>query len=88
MNTKTVRLEIPSDIFLSLNENEQEFSKQMKLYTALFLFRERKLSIGKAAQLSGLSIYEFMMEAGKHNVPVINYDTEDLKQELEALKEW
>ncbi|MBN2534001.1 MAG: UPF0175 family protein [Spirochaetales bacterium] len=55
-------------------------------YTALFLFQEQKLSIGKAARLSGLSIYDFMMEAGKHNVPVINYDVKDLKQELETLK--
>lgn len=56
MNTKTLQLEIPADIFLSLNENEQEFLKLMKLYTALFLFKEQKLSIGKAAQLSGLSL--------------------------------
>ncbi|MBN2444924.1 MAG: UPF0175 family protein [Spirochaetales bacterium] len=59
----------------------------MKLYTALLLFQEQKLSIGKAAQLSGLCIYDFMMEAGKHNVAVINYDTQDLKQELEVLNE-
>lgn len=87
MKTKTLKLEIPSDIILSLNENEQQFLKQMKLYTALFLFLEQKLSIGKAAQLSGMDIYNFMMEAGKHNVPVINYDTHDLRQELDILKE-
>lgn len=57
----------------------------MKLDTALRLYSKHKLSIGKAAELSGLSLHDFMIQAGKHNIPVISYEEEDLKKELEYL---
>ena len=85
MNTTTIDIEIPKDILLSLNENTDELTKKMKLYTALILFKEHKLTIGKAAEFSDLSLYNFMMEAGKHNIDIITYDENELENELEIL---
>ncbi len=85
MTDTVISFNVPQEILFSLNESKTEFENRTKLFTALFLYREHKLSIGKAALLSGLSLYEFISEAGKHNVDVINYPAEDLDKELEIL---
>ena len=86
MNNSVITLEIPKDIIISLNEDCKQISYEMKLYYALLLFKEHKLTIGQAAKLSDCSIYDFMIEAGKHNIPVIDYNEEDLEKELEILR--
>ena len=45
-----------------------------RLAIALNLFRNEALTIGQAAKLAELSVEEFMVEAGKSGVPVIDYD--------------
>ncbi len=85
MQKLSVQLEIPGDILLSLNETNKEFGEQMKLYTAMQLYNEHKLSVGKAAELSGLSRDSFIEKLGSYNIPLINYDIEDLIKETEHL---
>jgi predicted HTH domain antitoxin len=51
----------------------------------LQLYRERKISIGKAAEMSGMSIEAFMVFSGKHGVP-IHYGISDLEEDRETLE--
>lgn len=52
----------------------------------LQLYRERKISIGKAAEMSGMSIEAFMVVfSGKHGVP-IHYGISDLEEDRETLE--
>ncbi len=81
----TVSFTVPQEILLSLNESKETFESQSKLYTALFLFKEHKLSIEKAAKLAGLDIYDFIKEAGKHKIDIIDYSVEDFEKELKVL---
>ena len=76
-----IELEISDDLLLALNEDEKEFEKTIKLYTALQLYREHKLTLGQAAELADLNKDEFMMLCGRHGIPVINYDSNDLESE-------
>lgn len=55
MNTQTISIDFPSDIFLTLNETENEIKKQIKISFAIRLYKLEKLKIGKAAQISGSS---------------------------------
>ena len=57
----------------------------MKLSTAMELYKAQKLSLGKASELAGMNITEFMFELGKHEIPVINYDVDDFKEEIESV---
>ncbi len=45
-----------------------------RLATALNLYKNEALTIGQAAKLAELSIEEFMVDAGKAGITVIDYD--------------
>jgi len=80
----TVNISISDDILHTLNENEAELAHTMKVYTAMQLFRESKLSLGQAAKLAGMYKIEFMQECGRHEIPVIDYDSSELQEELKS----
>ena len=52
---KTLQIQIPVDLFMTLNETEEELGQDFKLYAALWFYTLKKLTIGKAIQLSGLT---------------------------------
>ncbi len=44
--TKNIQISIPQDIFITLNQNENEFIYNLKLNYAIQLFQNGKLTIG------------------------------------------
>ncbi len=85
MGMTKVDFEIPEEILYSLNENISEFILQMRLFTALQLYGDHKLSLGKAAELAGIDNEHFIEELDKHDIPLIDYSPSELKEELEEL---
>ena len=79
-----VSFDISDDILFALNEDEAAFENSMKLYTALHLFKEHKLSIGQASKLAGMNKLDFMRECGRFNVAVIDYDASELQREIKS----
>ena len=82
MKMTDIKFKIPEEILNALNQDKIEFTKQSRLYTALQLFKNHKLSFGKAAELAGISRAEFLIELDKNNIDYISYDSEELKSEL------
>ncbi|MEI7423285.1 MAG: UPF0175 family protein [Prolixibacteraceae bacterium] len=78
MNTQTISIDFPSDILLALNENETELKKDIKISLAIRLYQLKKLTIGKAAQLSGLSRYDFETLLAEHEIPISNLSLDDV----------
>jgi predicted HTH domain antitoxin len=58
---------------------------EARVIVAVALFAEGKMSLGKAAEISGLPKDEFMRAVGKRGIPVFNQDPEELDQDLEVL---
>ena len=83
INKTDIRYKIPEEILTFLSQDETEFTKQARLFTALQLFKKHKLSFGKAAELAGVSKDEFLIELDKNNINYISYDPAELKEELE-----
>lgn len=83
MKKTDIKYKIPEEILTSLNQDETEFTKQSRLFTALQLFKKHKLSFGKAAELAGVSKDEFLIELDKNNIDYISYESDELKKELE-----
>jgi predicted HTH domain antitoxin len=79
-----VTLDIPDSYALYFTLSSLE--KELKLFTALMLVKQGKISVSKGAELSEMSIYDFMGECKKNEIPVIDYSREELKQEFEAIK--
>ena len=76
-----VRLDIPQDILDSARLNVDG----MKLELAVALYAQRRLSVGKARELAGLSLWEFRQILASRKIPP-HYDTEDLAEELATLR--
>lgn len=66
----------------SAGEGEQEFAQEARFLMALRLFERRLVSAGKAAQLSGLSKPDFLLEASRRSVPVVDLDEDQLDAEF------
>ncbi len=79
----TLTLNVPEDILYTLNETKKDFVQKIKLYAAIELYKLQKLSMGKASELAEMNKPDFMFELGKHEIPVINYDIDDFKEEVE-----
>jgi predicted HTH domain antitoxin len=75
-----LELNIPKALVDDLTENE------LKLYLAIMLYKERKLSTGQAAKLAGLSMHDFLYELGKHKESFTNITAEELEEELRRIK--
>lgn len=84
MNDEILRIKVPEDIFITIGK--KKLKKIMKLSTAIKLFKDSELSLGKAAELAGVSKLEFIEILSKEGIPVIDYPLSDLKKELDALK--
>ena len=57
----------------------------MKLELAVALYAQRRLSVGKARELAGLSLWEFRQILASRKIAP-HYDTEDLNEDLETLR--
>ncbi len=86
MNTQTITIDFPSDILLTLNETETELKQNIKISLAMRLYSQGKLTIGKAAQISGLSRYEFENILAENNIPISNLTIEDVLKDTQKLK--
>jgi len=67
--TKNIQISIPQDIFITLNQNENEFIYNLKLNYAIQLFQNGKLTIGKAAEFIGISRFTFENLLTEKNIP-------------------
>jgi|GEM_PF-2456768 predicted HTH domain antitoxin len=69
-----IRLQIDESILLSLKENKDDFAKELLFNNALILYRNKKLSIGKAAQLAGYDRIDFINLLRAKHEPIFDYD--------------
>lgn len=86
IKTQNITIELPSDILLTLNENEKELKQDIKISLALWLYKLEKLTIGKAAQIAGLSRLEFDSVLVKNGINVSNLTDEDVLDDIQKMK--
>jgi predicted HTH domain antitoxin len=75
-----IELELPEVHFLGLSP--QEIAQQVRLLTALMRFGAGEISVGAACELAGISHYAFYEACKKYRVPVLDYDENELDDEL------
>lgn len=86
MESRTsITIDIPSDIFLALNENEKELKSNIKVSLAIRLYQLQKLTIGKAAQLAGMSRLNFENFLSDNKISISTLDIEDINNDMKKL---
>jgi len=86
MRNITIPIDIPSDLFVALNESEKEFKSFLQTAAAVLLFQEGKLTFGKAIQLSGLTRFEFEKALAKNKISIMNLDIDQINADVEKLR--
>lgn len=79
---KVTTLQIPQDIL----DSARLTPKDLKVEIAVHLYEEGRLSLRKARELAGMSLWEFrQMLAARGIAP--HYDVEDLEEDMATLRE-
>lgn len=81
--TQEIKLNVPADILLTLNQSEKELEQNIKLSLATYLFQQKKITLGKAAQLAGLSRYDFEISLAEQKIPISQLTATDVMADIQ-----
>jgi predicted HTH domain antitoxin len=79
MKDKSVNLCIPEDILFEIDSfytKGQSLEDKLKLNLAIGLFVSKNISLGKAAQISGKPLAEFISVLNSLDIPTVEYTLE------------
>jgi predicted HTH domain antitoxin len=82
---ETVDVKLPSELLRVANLEESSLSEEAARLLALELYREDKVSLGRAAELCQTPLAAFMHFAAKHGLPLLRYSFEDLEEERQTV---
>lgn len=80
-------IDLPEKLYLSLSASgltKEKIASESRKLLALKCFRDKVLSLGRAAELSGLSKWDFIEFLSDNDVPVLDYEAEELEREFET----
>ena len=81
---ETVDIKLPSELLRAADLEESSLSEEVARLLALELYREDKVSLGRAAELCQTPLAAFMDFAANHGVPPLRYSFEDLEEERQT----
>lgn len=84
---ETATFEISQDILASLKVGIKDLIQSMRLTTAIAYFQDKKLSLGKAAELAGLNRLYFMDILAQRGIVVFDYDESVAESELRGISQ-
>ena len=80
-------IDLPEQLYLSLSAfglTKEKIANESRKLLALKYFKEKVLSLGRAAELSGLSKWDFIEYVSENDVPVVDYDQDEITREFET----
>ena len=86
--TLSVSFEVPviPSGFLGF-KTEAELTTDLRVTLAVRLFEEGRVSCGRAALMAGMGKWDFIEELGRRKVPVVDWDEDEIRRELEYAHE-
>jgi predicted HTH domain antitoxin len=79
-------LKIPQDLKTICREAGAGLEEDLKLYLAINLYQKALISIGKAAQISGMNRGDFEIFLSENQIPISNLTIADVMADIEKLK--
>ena len=79
-------IDLTEELYLSLSAcglTKEKIAGESRKLLALKCYKEKILSLGKASELSGLSRWDFIEYLSDNDIPVVDYDQDEMKREFE-----
>jgi predicted HTH domain antitoxin len=71
---------IKENILLSLKQTQEEFKREILFLSALMLYRKRKLSLGKAAELADYTKIGFIERLQQEQKFIFDYTNDEIDE--------
>ena len=78
-------VEIPTELVLAAGLDTSNLSAETARLLALELYREDRVSLGRACELCQMAVEQFMEFAAQHKVP-LHYGVEELEEDRRTLE--
>ena len=82
----TIRVEVPAELLALAQGDDTQPSRVATKLIVLELFREHRISLGKAAELASMAQEEFLAFSAQHEVP-LHYALPDWENDHAAAKD-
>ncbi len=86
MSVIKIEVELPEEIFLLLRRSKRDIGEDIRKAIALQLFQEHLISSGKAAELAGMCLSDFMDLTREKRIPWFDYTEEEVEKEIEEAR--
>lgn len=79
-----IEFELPTLLASDVGLNSENISQEIHQMVALFLYEHKRISLGKACEIGGLSLWEFLALNRQLGID-LHYSIDDLQEDLERL---
>jgi predicted HTH domain antitoxin len=84
MENITIEVELPRDLLIALDIPIAQLGQRTKEWIVLELFREGKISSGKAGELLGMSRVKFIDLLDQYTIPYLDLSPEELASDVQV----
>lgn len=78
-------IELPDFLLLQMGSSTDKLREEVKKMVAVNMFKEGYMTTGQAAELCGMARVEFLYYLSRQNIPVVDWDKEDIEKELSII---
>ena len=78
----------PEALLVHLSDDSLLAEPGIREALATALYRSRSLSLGRAAEIAGMPIAEFMQHVSRLGIPVVDGNAASLREDVEAISQW
>ena len=84
----SIKLDVPSELSTPLSisgYNREKLTEEVKHLLAVLMFKRNALSLGQAAKLAELHLWDFIQLLNQHGTPIAEFDDEEIQTELKTV---
>ena len=85
MNNAHISINFPADILEELNLTEEEIQEKLRLFIGIQFYKEEKLTLAKAARLSGLTRFQFEKILLENDISITENDFDTIINDANKL---
>ena len=85
----SITLDVPKEIAVPLSVsgyNSEKLTKEARELIAVSFFERSILSLGQAAKIAELHMWDFIQLLNQKDIPIAEYEDEEIQQELSTVE--